>query len=280
MSNSRPTGTCKLCLYEKELCDSHYLPKGMYRFARAPQLKNPNPIMNINGKLTQISDQFRGYVLCTDCERLLNFNGEKWVQANIPATYGSEFPLQNAIKKLQPIWSEQGLDIYNVSGEVAFDVQKLVYFGLSVFWRGAAHQWASSTGQLAPEVPLGTAQEPLRKFLMGAGPIPAEMVLLLYMWPFEDSKTIPGLWAPRSVDNPAIQEYWFCVPGLIYRLFIGKNFPDPIPVLNASDGIVSVDRQIGLEVLDYTKNGLISLERDPRIEGMLENIAKLRSSRG
>jgi len=106
MAKLRPTGKCKLCGYEKELCDSHYLPKRMYAFARVPTLKNPNPVMSVNGELTQISDQYRGYVFCSDCETLLNKNGEQWVQNNIPRSHDSTFPLQDAIRLLAPLHIE------------------------------------------------------------------------------------------------------------------------------------------------------------------------------
>lgn len=279
MPKVRVRGTCKLCLYEKDLCDSHYLPKGMYRFARAPELKNPNPVMNVDGRLTQISDQFRDYVFCSDCEGLLNDNGERWVQAKVPSSYGSEFPLQNRIKQLQPAYSQQNLEVYDVSRERAFDMQKLVYFGISVFWRGSVHHWTTSAEQRAPEVRLGALQEPLRKFLLGEGSLPQGTVLLLDVWPFEDSKTIPGIWAPRPGDAPECQVYWFCVPGLIYRLFIGDNIPLNVRRLNAARGFISVDRQLGLDIINYTKTGLESLSKGPKIEEMFENISNLRRLR-
>jgi hypothetical protein len=100
-------------------------------------LKNPNPIMSVRGELTQISDQYRGYVFCSDCEDLLNKNGEKWIQNNIPRSHDSAFPLQDAIKLLTPVHIEDDLNVYNVSGEKAFDIEQLVYFGMSIFWRGA-----------------------------------------------------------------------------------------------------------------------------------------------
>lgn len=276
MPNLRPTGTCKLCGYEKELCDSHYLPKGMYRFARAPELKNPNPVMSVDGVLTQISDQYRDYVFCSDCEGLLNENGERWVQANMPRTYGGDFPLQDAIKSLQPFHAEQDLEVYNVLGEDAFDVQKLVYFGISIFWRGAVHRWTSSKGQRVPEVQLGTLQEPVREFLLGARTLPDQLVITLNIWPFADSKTIPGLWAPCAAENPLCQEYWFCVPGLVYRLIVGKDLPFPISALNLSRGIVSVDRQLGIDILAYTKSKLQSLSKGPKISKMFESVEPLR----
>lgn len=54
-------GACKLCKEPKDLCDSHYLPKGVYRSGRAEELKNPNPVVIENGQWKQLADQLRGY---------------------------------------------------------------------------------------------------------------------------------------------------------------------------------------------------------------------------
>ena len=134
----------------KELCDSHYLPQRVYAFSRAKQLKNPNPVMSHRGELKQISDQYRGYVFCESCEDLLNKRGERWVLANVPQDYDVSFPLQDGLAPLTPILSEDRFDIYNISGEKGFEIEKLVYFGMSVFWRGAVHRWNLTVGEGAP----------------------------------------------------------------------------------------------------------------------------------
>jgi len=60
MAKKRPVGTCKLCEERKLLCDSHYLPKRLYEILNAPELKNPNPVMSINGALRQRLDRNSG----------------------------------------------------------------------------------------------------------------------------------------------------------------------------------------------------------------------------
>lgn len=35
-------GTCKLCLRETDLCDSHYMPRAMYKYNRATALTTPH----------------------------------------------------------------------------------------------------------------------------------------------------------------------------------------------------------------------------------------------
>jgi hypothetical protein len=117
MVKQKQVGECKLCGLVKELRNSHYLPKRLYAFLRAWQLKNPHPVASIRNELKQISDQYRGYVFCHDCEDLLNKRGEKWVLGNIPKDYDATFPLHTAINKLTPKFADEHYVLCNVSGE-------------------------------------------------------------------------------------------------------------------------------------------------------------------
>jgi len=188
MAKQRPTGKCKLCGEERLLCDSHYLPKGLYKTAGASAtgLKNPNPVMNINGVLKQISDQYRGYVLCESCETLFTKQGESWVLANLPKQYGDPCALQDALAPLTPTSSGQRWERYNVLQVHEFDIQKLIYFGMSIFWRSAVHDWKTSAGQKAPLVDLGAYEEPVRNFLLGNAPFADDVVLAIDIWPYKD----------------------------------------------------------------------------------------------
>lgn len=128
MARQRPRDKCKLCGLVKELCDSHYLPKRLYAFLRAAQLQNPNPLMEVAGKLRQVSTQFRDYVFCETCEDLFSKHGEKWVLANIPHDYDAAFPLQNAINQVTPIFKGNDLVLCNVNGVTAFDIKSARVF--------------------------------------------------------------------------------------------------------------------------------------------------------
>ena len=163
-------GVCKLCLQLGDLRDSHYLPKRLYAFGRAEELKNPNPVVISDTGAKQISDQLRGYVFCGDCEDRFNKGGEGWILGKIPQDYGAPFPLQNAIQPLKPILLQKRLNLYDGGAIPAFDMEKLTYFGLSIFWRGAAHDWKSTAGLRAPTVELCGYYEPLRLFLLGKAP--------------------------------------------------------------------------------------------------------------
>jgi hypothetical protein len=273
VAKRRPIDKCKLCGEVKQLCDSHYLPKRLYRIARAPELKNPNPVMSVNGRLKQISDQYRDFVFCESCEGLLNKQGESWILANLPKKYGDRCPLQDALAPLTPTGVGDRWERYNVSGVKAFDVEKLVYFGTSVFWRSAVHDWKTSTGQKAPPVDLGAYQEPMRRFLLGSAPFPDDVVLALDIWPYKS--VLPFL-------QPVVTEvgrYWFYVPGLHFFLFVGTDIAKDARESDATHGVITLDLVTADYLLNFTTE-LIKLQyRGPEMDAMFKEIAAIRASK-
>lgn len=274
MAMQKQFGKCKLCGIAKELRDSHYLPRRLYAFLRAWQLKNPNPVMSVRGELKQIPDQYRGYVFCHDCEDLLNKKGEKWVLANVPNDYDAAFPLHTAINRLTPKFAGKHYVLCNASGEAGFEIEQLVYFGISIFWRGAVHDWKTSTGQPAPKVDLCGHEDVMREFLLGKCLLTDDIALTLDVWPYK--KVLQALYPVVPNHLPDCPRYWFYVPGLLYALYLGGNIPKGAARRRISDGFVAVDQKAADSVWDYTKQGLRSQHRGARIGEMNEAVAKVR----
>ncbi len=80
MDRSRPVGVCALCLKTGELCDSHLVPKSLYRVARAADRRaHPDPVLMTSTVRRQTSFHAMQYLLCAECEKLFDQNGEDWV---------------------------------------------------------------------------------------------------------------------------------------------------------------------------------------------------------
>lgn len=235
-------GVCALCHETKPLVDSHYVPKALYKFSRADELNNPNPLTSVKGTLNQISDQFRGNVLCAICEDRINKSGEKWVLANLPQNRNSVFKLQTAIKPLQPVHSERNLELCDVRASEAIDIQKIAYFAASIFWPRSGACMEIVFRWRAPEIDLGTYVEAIRLFLLNGDPFPDDVVLLVYIGPSTNLETIPGLYLPREGEGvEGCKDYWFFVPGVLFRLVIGTNIPSSARASNALNGKIIVD---------------------------------------
>jgi len=263
-------GTCRLCLKIADLQDSHYIPRRAYSMNMARKLANANPVVISRGKLKQVADQLRGYTFCHDCEQMLSNKGEQWVLANIPDDQGKPFPLQDALIPENPVFFGNEVNVYAGRKIKAFDLDHLIYFGMSVFWRGAAREWKSSLGGMAPPVNLGEYYEPIRQFLLG-GPFPDDVVILVYIHNLK-----PAMNAATTVllaKNKMAEFRWFYLNGLGFELYLGKEIPKQIRQLcayHSSDGFVMVDREFGSMVRDFLKDQLTSRELSANLQDFLK----------
>lgn len=162
------------------------------------------------------------------------------------------------------------VDVYAGRKIKAFDMDQLIYFGLSIFWRGAARQWKSSLGGIAPPVNLGEYYEPIRQFLLG-GPFPDDVIILVYVHNLK-----PAMNAATTVVSARDQmaEFrWVYLNGLGFKLYLGKEIPTQIRQLCAyrsSDGFVMVDREFGRMVRDFLKDHLTSHEWSAKLRDLLK----------
>jgi hypothetical protein len=151
----------------------------------------------------------------------------------------------------------------------AFDMDRLIYFAMSIFWRGAARQWKSSLGGMAPPVDLGNAFEPIRQYLLG-GPFPDDVALLIFI-----SNRKP----PRNAATVVFKEtgpfgdyHWFYLNGLGFKLFVG-NVPKSVRQLcayHSPGGYVLVDSRFGDMVRGVLKEQLLLNERSEALEKFLK----------
>lgn len=67
-----PIGKCKMCLQEKALVKSHLMPSALYDYCRKGEHR---PIKVGGGFVIPTDRQTQDYLLCTDCEDVLNSGG-------------------------------------------------------------------------------------------------------------------------------------------------------------------------------------------------------------
>jgi hypothetical protein len=273
-----PIGVCKLCLQTKALQDSHYLPKGAYKINRAPVLKNASPVVLSDDKLLQSSAQLSDYLFCSDCEQKFSKNGESWVLANIPRNYGENFPILEALNAEVAILEDGGTKAYAGAKVKFLDMEKIVYFAMSVFWRGAVHVWESSLHSQAPDVHLCAYEEPIRQFLLGSSPLPDDVSLTVFVCP--NGSVLNAMLVPWEAPLPECSRYFFYVSGLGFVLHFADKLAQQFRKTCAYHSphrviILSMDfeRLIREILLDQVKS------RDSsKVQKMLQEIAKIRSS--
>jgi hypothetical protein len=253
-----PRGTCKLCLQEAELCDSHFLPASIYAQLRDPTLKNPNPVLMTKDISLTTSLQITDHVLCNACEQRFSALGETWVLANMARPEG--FAIQEELLKVRPIDSNECFAYFSSTAMPAVDMDALVYFAMSVFWRAAVHEWRNVSGTMRG-IDLGAFQEPIRLFLLG-GAFPVDAVLLVSVWPTRD--VFPGTYTPRRGTAPGYEAFNFLIPGLEFKLLLGDQIPD---LLRAMCSHASPQRFIftSMTVVDDTIDAFAGLAATSRV---------------
>jgi hypothetical protein len=235
-------GTCALCLKEDTgLCESHLLPKALYRWIQRSMKgeKNSNPVIITARQATTKSFQISEYLLCPECEDLLRLGGEEWVLKN-GYRGGGGFSLQSALSKARPLAELDKASVIDGRTVPDVDVDQLVYFGISVFWRASARKWDALDHSI--ELSLGPYREKLRRFLLRKEAFPEQAVLMvcvsaaptrLFGATFPYSNRVNGIWQHR-----------FSLPGMAFWLHLGR-FKDPLPALCAAhSGVICYARSL------------------------------------
>jgi hypothetical protein len=213
--------TCKLCLQKRDLQLSHFLPAAVFKSLLASWETNPHPYFMSGTRTIETSRQMKDYLLCPECEQRFNENGEKWVLAHMARE--EKFLLQDLVQKATPIRSIAGLTTYAGVNILGIDLDKLEYFGLSVFWRAAVHTWEPGYGEIYEPLELGPYQEPLRQYLLGVSPFPKDTVLMISV--FEGDDFLRSSFPPAAGERRPAEgrPYSFAIPGIQFSMVLGKQ---------------------------------------------------------
>jgi hypothetical protein len=100
------------------------------------------------------------------------------------------------------------------------DMAKLVYFALSIFWRGT-RPWSAVEGGRPPKLYLGRQEKAIRAFLLGRGKLPQDVMVTVAVWPYK--KVYPMALMPRQRTGTRNRSYWFYFFGFIFVLILGRK---------------------------------------------------------
>ena len=219
-----PMGICKLCLKNESLQKSHFMPAAMYKYLLSAGKENPHPVIVGRRVTSTSSQQVQGHLLCKGCEELLNKNGENWITSQV--SNGRNFPLLERLKDAQPYYALTDVDAF--SGlDLNIDTDKLGYFALSILWRAAVCVWGTPFGGKTTEIQLGSyLQELIRQFLLGRGPFPHDVVVMVHVCSDRASKG--SFHFPSQVLGSEHPSFGFQTLGLMFRVFVGANIPSTI----------------------------------------------------
>jgi hypothetical protein len=217
-------GTCRLCLTPGvALHESHYMPQGLHKIVQG----GGPTATEIKGTVAMLSSrQAKTHLLCADCEKRFSKRGEDWIIDNCWRS-PTGFRLLDALERSPTPWTSGGIRVYEARKVPGVDVDRIVYFAASVFWRGAAHAWNDSS-EKAPgggpvNIDFGTHLESLRRFLMDDGPFPHEMYLSTLIEDKRDANDNMHLVPPFMAFDQGYDVFRCFIPGVTFTLWIGEN---------------------------------------------------------
>ncbi len=221
-------GTCKLCQRRAEIQSSHLIPRAIFLDLRMPHLPNPNPIMGLPEETGPRQEQVEAPLLCSECEQRFSANGEKWVLENGYRLKGPSriFKLLDTAKPI----SDEKWTVYAGAEIAGMDMDKISYFGASVFWRASVGTWPMA-GKKRKMIDLGRRyEEQLRAFLLGEAEFPHGMVLWSAVCRTPEPPPVISFPAGERVTEGihAYQRHIFDIPGFSFMLFVGNRIPDHV----------------------------------------------------
>lgn len=214
-------GICKLCLQSRLLQRSHLLPAAVYKRLYSQKAANPNPLLISSAAIVQTSRQTQTWLLCTDCEDVLNRRGERWLLPLI-ANADKTFLLYDRLSKIQPDVVLPKFTAYAAVKSSEINVNALTHFALGIFWKASVHSWRSQNPET--QINLGPYQESLRNYVLHSSSdnFPKNISLMVVLLP---PSNVPLL-ANIPVGGPrgeGYRNYKFYIPGIQFVLCVGKT---------------------------------------------------------
>jgi hypothetical protein len=259
------TGVCPGCRKTKQLVSSHLVSRAVYDYLRTDQL---HPIIVGGGEIRATTDQMQAELLCDDCEQILNRGGEQWIVGKL-CTYSRQFPLYDILHRRSPLDTDHDGETFAARTNPDFDVQRISHFALGIFWKASIHPWP--VGQIL----LGPYGEEIRTWLRGETEFPKNVALNVIL-------SRPA--AAQIIMNPPYETtchtYLFHVPGVLFRLSVGKQIPAPERTLcfySSAEHFVVVSDTVTRKILNANA---LSFKDSKKTKSFEKAIAKQRKLRG
>jgi hypothetical protein len=209
-------GSCKLCLQERELLESHFIPAALYPRGKELQFLSSDGVGTV-------TEEMKAHLLCRDCEMRFDQNGESEVLRWIVPKLTKRFPpLFERLRLACP--REQTPDLARFAGyDLGFDMDKFAYFAVSVAWRASVHDWTLPNGTTMQRIPLGQFGEDMRRYLLVETSLPPAMAVIVIVSSDEQSRKmwfVPDEWVEANCLNVR-----FITRGIMFRVMMGYQMP-------------------------------------------------------
>jgi hypothetical protein len=175
----------------------------------------------MDGDKGQNSHQAMHPVLCAECEKRFDGNGESWMLRNLYRGH-CMFRLRETIELLKPIHCDANDAVYSASS-LPREMDKLIYFCSSVFWRASIRDWQVLRKRYEA-IELGPYQEQFRKYLLGKATFPENASVTVVLSKLR--KPVVAFNFPTSVRIDSCRRHTLHIPGITFQLAISKDMAE------------------------------------------------------
>ncbi|HMD71645.1 MAG TPA: hypothetical protein VKF41_09905 [Bryobacteraceae bacterium] len=211
------SGTCRLCLEEKDLFKSHFIPDALYPRGRQESRTITRDVVQ-PGRTKHIKE----HLLCRECEDRFERNGEsevlKWLSPK-----AKTFALGDRLRVAWPREAYPDISRFDAR-DIDVEAGKFAYFAVSIIWRAAVYQWTLPDGALSTKLDLGVFEDLVRCYLLDRVPFPADiMSVVVIVCSDAHSRSIWGL--PVQNHEAGCENYRFIARGVVFRVLVGTRIP-------------------------------------------------------
>lgn len=234
---------CALCQQNKPLLESHFIPAAIYKNLIDPGGLIKNMVASNRSTASEESKQVKQYLLCQDCEIRFQQGGESWVLARRLMSDGT-FLLRDLLQQTTAAGSKNGATFYTLNSVPGIEQERLLYFGVSVFWRAAVVDWRTPLGHYTRLSLQPVILEELRKYLVGIAPFPPSVSLTVVLsaspTPLQ-ATTLPNV----TYQDKDYRQFDFYMPGIGFTLLSG-NVPEGLKAISISSNphCVAIDPRL------------------------------------
>lgn len=206
------------------------MPRALYDSCQLPGIQ---PVLITPEVVMPTTRQTKDYVLCFDCEQLMNRQGECWMLPRLPTIDGA-FPFHAALADLSPDLADPEMKIYVTAPIPEIEGDRVLHFATGLFWKASVHSWRGD--QKDPSINLGPYSEQLRTFLLGETPYPRNIKLFITVSPPSDA--VMGFALPYEGKRMATWRNFICdVPGMQFAIAVGQRIPRDLTVFSFSENL-------------------------------------------
>jgi len=212
-----------MCLETKKVVSSHLYPAALYVNCRSAN--DASPVRMGDGVVMQTDRQMQDYLLCEECEDILNRGGEKWTNPKL-ARLNKTFPLYEILVKGPTGHADETGGIYFASSNPEIDVEKMTHFALGIFWKASVYSWKAN--ERNPMIQLGPYGDLIRLWLRGERAFPEGVCLSVLVARPEQALIV--LNGPSATSLRGWHAFLLNVPGVSFILNVGRHM-DPEMIL-------------------------------------------------